>query len=253
MVPVEVPSSPESPRAGRQAYDDWKSYDDLTKEDIDSTLKPGAYIRGDVINFYIKEKFLVLPRGALYGKFFVNTFWFSRVKTLTDKLRNDRYNVRVNRSIHRMRSSINPRVDDVQHISSLIIPIHFGDNDYHWSLAVIHLGKERCTIYHLDSYRGTHNSQVVTRALSLFAAVALNRSPEDIYVGEYYTPQQTGNYECGYHVMQFLSKVAEVKGDLGPYFDNESACHFATSWDVKSFEICFHGAMDPKAKNRFLP
>ncbi|KAL2630957.1 hypothetical protein R1flu_015643 [Riccia fluitans] len=131
MVPMEVPCSLKSPRDDRQEYDDWKSYDDLTKEDIDSALKSRAYVRGDVINFYIKEKFLVLPRGALYGKFFVNTFWFSRVKALIDKWQNDPNNERVNRSIHRMRSSISPRVDDVQHICSLIVPIHFGDNDYH--------------------------------------------------------------------------------------------------------------------------
>ncbi|KAL2609997.1 hypothetical protein R1flu_028570 [Riccia fluitans] len=72
-----------------KSLDEWKSYDDLTKEDIDSVLKPKAYVRGDVINMYIKAKFLGLPRGALYGKFFVNTFWFSRVKTLIDKFQND--------------------------------------------------------------------------------------------------------------------------------------------------------------------
>ncbi|KAL2613905.1 hypothetical protein R1flu_025597 [Riccia fluitans] len=190
VVAVEVPSSPESPRDGMhtmQEFDDWKSYDDLTKEDIDFVLKPRGYVRGDVMNMYIKAKFLGLPRGALYGKIFVNTFWFLRVKTLTDKFRNDFNNERVRGSIHRMRSSISPRVDDVQHINSLIIPIHFGNSDYHWSLAVIHLGKKWCTIYHLDSFWGTHNSPVVTQALSIFTAIALNRSPEDIYVGEYYT------------------------------------------------------------------
>ncbi|KAL2624048.1 hypothetical protein R1flu_008293 [Riccia fluitans] len=80
MMVVEVPSSLESPRDGthtRQEFDDWKSYDDLTKEDIDFVLKPRGYVRGDVINMYIKAKFLDLPCGALYGKFFVNTFWFS--------------------------------------------------------------------------------------------------------------------------------------------------------------------------------
>ncbi|KAL2641790.1 hypothetical protein R1flu_009377 [Riccia fluitans] len=194
VVAVEVPSSLESPRDGthtRQEFDDWKSYDDLTKEDIDSILKPRGYVRGDVINMYIKAKFLGLPRGALYGKFFVNTFWFSRVKTLTDKFQND--------------------------------------------------------------FNNKQNSPIVAQALSIFIAIALNRSPEDIYVGEYYNPQQTGNYECGHHVMQFLSKVAEVEGDLGPYFNNKSACQFAMTWDVKSFEICFKSAMEPKAKNRFLP
>ncbi|KAL2632854.1 hypothetical protein R1flu_004333 [Riccia fluitans] len=89
MTAVELPYSLESRRDNRQEYDDWKSYEDLMKEDVKSITKPRQYIRGDVINMYIKEKFLVQPRGALYGKFFVNTFWFAWVKTLADKLRNN--------------------------------------------------------------------------------------------------------------------------------------------------------------------
>ncbi|KAL2633062.1 hypothetical protein R1flu_004541 [Riccia fluitans] len=86
VTAVELPYSPESRRDNKQEYDDWKSYENLTKEDVESITKPRQYVRGDVINMYIKEKFLVQPRGALNGKFFVNTFWFARVKTLADKL-----------------------------------------------------------------------------------------------------------------------------------------------------------------------
>ncbi|KAL2629732.1 hypothetical protein R1flu_014418 [Riccia fluitans] len=74
VIVVEVPYSPENRRDDRQEYDDWKSYEDLTREDIKFVTKPRQYVKGDVINMYIKEKFLVQPCGALYGKFFVNTF-----------------------------------------------------------------------------------------------------------------------------------------------------------------------------------
>ncbi|KAL3677907.1 hypothetical protein R1sor_020863 [Riccia sorocarpa] len=82
---------------------------------------------------------------------------------------------------------------------------------------------------------------------------------EKISVGSYFTPQQRGNHECGYHVMQFLSEVAKVKGDLGPYFDDESACRFANVGDVDSFMLIFGMYMDPKGwtaknlKKRVLP
>ncbi|KAL3679764.1 hypothetical protein R1sor_022720 [Riccia sorocarpa] len=138
---VEIGDSPASGRDTRDPLDDWKSYEQLTKKDLEST-NPKRFIRGDVINMYIKEKFLVQPRSELEGKFFVNTFWFAQLN-------------------------------------------------------------------------------------------ALNK--------------------------QFLSEVAKVKGDLGPYFDDESACRFANVGDVDSFQLIFGMYMDPKGwtaknlKRRVLP
>ncbi|KAL3676084.1 hypothetical protein R1sor_026032 [Riccia sorocarpa] len=169
----------------RDPLDDWKSYEQLTKKDLEST-NPKRFITGDVINMYIKEKFLVQPRSELDGKFIVNTFWFAQLNAL--------------------------------------------------------------------------NKQVLSGNLAgLFVTIALKIPLEKISMGSYFTPQQRGNHECGYHVMQFLSEVAKVKGDLGPYFDDESACRFVNVGDVDSFQLIFGMYMDPKGwtaknlKRRVLP
>ncbi|KAL3682468.1 hypothetical protein R1sor_000490 [Riccia sorocarpa] len=254
---VEIGDSPESARGTRDPLDEWKSYEQLTKKDLEST-NPKRFIRGDVINMYIKEKFLVQPRSELDGKFFVNTFWFAKLNALNEKVLSGNPTGSVEK-IHRLRKGITPRVDDVQDIRSLIVPIHFGRGDFHWSLAVVHFGTSRCTIHHLDSALGTHNTTDVCAVLNLFVTIALKIPFEKIVVGSYFTPQQRGNHECGYHVMQFLSEVAKVKGDLGPYFDDESACRFANVGDVDSFQLIFGMYMDPKSwtgknlKRRVLP
>ncbi|KAL3690062.1 hypothetical protein R1sor_016371 [Riccia sorocarpa] len=254
---VEIGDSPASGRGCRDPLDDWKSYDQLTKKDLESTM-PKRFIRGDVINMYIKEKFLVQPRSELEGKFFVNTFWFAQLNALNKQVLSGNLAGSVEK-IHRLRKGITPRVDDVQDIRTLFVPIHFGKGDFHWSLAVVHFGTSRCTIYHLDSALGTHNTTDVCAVLSLFVTIALKIPLEKISVGSYFTPQQRGNHECGYHVMQFLSEVAKVKGDLGPYFDDESACRFANVGDVDSFMLIFGMYMDPKGwtaknlKRRVLP
>ncbi|KAL3690619.1 hypothetical protein R1sor_016928 [Riccia sorocarpa] len=197
---VEIGDSPMSGRDTRDPLDDWKSYEQLTKKDLEST-NPKRFIRGDVINMYIKEKFLVQPRS----KFFVNTFWFAELNALNKQVLSGNLVGSVGK-IHRLRKGITPRVDDVQDIRTLFVPIHFGKGDFHWSLVVVHFGTSRCTIYHLDS-----------------------------------------------------ALVAKVKGDLGPYFDDENACRFANVGDVDSFQLIFGMYLDPKgwtAKNlkmRVLP
>ncbi|KAL3698757.1 hypothetical protein R1sor_012833 [Riccia sorocarpa] len=210
---VEIGDSPGSGRDTRDPLDGWKSYEQLTKKDLEST-NPKRFIRG-CDQHVLSGK----PAGSV-------------------------------EKIHRLRKGITPRVDDVQDIRSLIVPIHFGKGDFHWSLAVLHFGTSGCTIYHLDSALGTHSTTDVCAVLSLFVTVALKIPLEKILVGSYFTPQQRGNHECGYHVMQFLSEVAKVKGDLGPYFDDESACRFANVGDVDSFQLIFGMYMDPKLKNR---
>ncbi|KAL3699476.1 hypothetical protein R1sor_017498 [Riccia sorocarpa] len=254
---VEIGDSPASGRDTRDPLDDWKSYEQLTKKDLEST-NPKRFIRGDVINMYIKEKFLVQPRSELESKFFVNTFWFAQLNALNKQILSGNLAGSVEK-IHRLRKGITPRVDDVQDIRTLFVPIHFGKGDFHWSLAVVHFGTSRCIIYHLDSALGTHNTTDVCAVLSLFVTIALKIPLEKISVGSYFTPQQRGNHECGYHVMHFLSEVAKMKGDLGPYFDDESACRFANVGDVDSFQLIFGMYMDPKGwtaknlKRRVLP
>ncbi|KAL3692971.1 hypothetical protein R1sor_006622 [Riccia sorocarpa] len=152
---------------------------------------------------YIKKKFLVQPRSELDGKFFVNTFWFAQLNALNEQVLSGKPAGSVEK-IHRLRKGITPRVDNIQDIRSLIVPIHFGKEDFHWSLP-------------------------------LFTSALVDAS------------------SITWTVHVFLSEVAKVKGDLGPYFDDESACRFANVGDVDSFRLIFGIYMDPKEKMRYLP
>ncbi|KAL3694414.1 hypothetical protein R1sor_008065 [Riccia sorocarpa] len=49
---------------------------------------PKRFIRGDVINMYIKEKFLVQPRSELEGKFFGIHFGLQSLMHLTSRFAN---------------------------------------------------------------------------------------------------------------------------------------------------------------------
>ncbi|KAL2643207.1 hypothetical protein R1flu_010794 [Riccia fluitans] len=55
----------------------WPCKEDVTKEDLESTMYKGNYLRGDVINMYINEAFLKKPHELLHNMFYVNTFWFT--------------------------------------------------------------------------------------------------------------------------------------------------------------------------------
>ncbi|KAL3675508.1 hypothetical protein R1sor_025456 [Riccia sorocarpa] len=52
----------------------WPLKDELTKEDLESGILLGKHLRGDVINAYIKERFIDRGREKLFNMFFVNTF-----------------------------------------------------------------------------------------------------------------------------------------------------------------------------------
>ncbi|KAL2653508.1 hypothetical protein R1flu_021636 [Riccia fluitans] len=52
----------------------WPRKEDHTKADLESAMYKGHYLRGDVINMYINERFLKKPREQLHNMFYVNTF-----------------------------------------------------------------------------------------------------------------------------------------------------------------------------------
>ncbi|KAL3690244.1 hypothetical protein R1sor_016553 [Riccia sorocarpa] len=54
----------------------WPKRSDLSKEDIESVQQKEAFVRGDVINWYINRRWLSKTREELAGIYFVNTFWF---------------------------------------------------------------------------------------------------------------------------------------------------------------------------------
>ncbi|KAL2621842.1 hypothetical protein R1flu_002047 [Riccia fluitans] len=55
---TQYTSSPENEGSEDQG---WPCKEDLTKEDLESAMYKGCYLRGDVINMYINEAFLKKP------------------------------------------------------------------------------------------------------------------------------------------------------------------------------------------------
>ncbi|KAL2631484.1 hypothetical protein R1flu_016170 [Riccia fluitans] len=68
---TQYASSPQNEGSEEQG---WPCKNDLTKADLESTMYKGRYLRGDVINMYINEAFLMKPREQLHNMFYVNTF-----------------------------------------------------------------------------------------------------------------------------------------------------------------------------------
>ncbi|KAL2641273.1 hypothetical protein R1flu_008860 [Riccia fluitans] len=60
----------------------WPCKKDLTKEDMESMCYWRRYLRGDIINIYINERFLKKPHKQLHNMFYVNTLWFTKVNEL---------------------------------------------------------------------------------------------------------------------------------------------------------------------------
>ncbi|KAL3700284.1 hypothetical protein R1sor_018306 [Riccia sorocarpa] len=102
-------SSPENNGSKDQG---WPSRDDLTKEDLQSGMLPGKHLRGDVINAYIKERFLDRGRDKMHNMFFVNTFWFPKASELVDKYDRTSQSEEAMISIARLRRSICPKLRD---------------------------------------------------------------------------------------------------------------------------------------------
>ncbi|KAL2624340.1 hypothetical protein R1flu_008585 [Riccia fluitans] len=68
---TQYASSPDNKGSKDQG---WPRKEDLTKEDMESTCYRRRYLRGDVINMYIKKRFLKKPHEQLHNMFYVNTF-----------------------------------------------------------------------------------------------------------------------------------------------------------------------------------
>ncbi|KAL3676475.1 hypothetical protein R1sor_026423 [Riccia sorocarpa] len=149
-------SSPENNGSKDQG---WPSKDELTKEDLESGMLPGKHLRGDVINAYIKERFIDRGREKLFNMFFVNTFWFPKASELVARYDRTSHSEEAMISIARLRRSISPKLHDRDSQGQLpawiFIPIH-GSN--HWSLAIIRLHQQYCHIVHLDSCVDIHVS-----------------------------------------------------------------------------------------------
>ncbi|KAL2650299.1 hypothetical protein R1flu_018427 [Riccia fluitans] len=134
----------------------WARKEDITKADMESTMYKGCYLRGDVINMYINERFLKKSCEQLHNMFYVNTFWFTKANKLVARYDKTNHAEEVMIKITRLRKSICPEFHDEDMQGNLptwmFVPIH-GNN--HWSLAIIRIHNDVAMLAHLDSFRGT--------------------------------------------------------------------------------------------------
>ncbi|KAL3689420.1 hypothetical protein R1sor_015729 [Riccia sorocarpa] len=164
-------SSPENNGSKDQG---WPSRDDLTKEDLQSGMLFGKHLRGDIINAYIKERFLDRGRDKMHNMFFMNTFWFPKASELVDRYDRTSQSKEAMISIARLQRSICPKLRDGDSQGQLpawiFIPIH-GSN--HWSLAIIRLHEQYCHIVHLDSYVDIHVPTAIFHVLKTFVSLTM--------------------------------------------------------------------------------
>ncbi|KAL2611769.1 hypothetical protein R1flu_023461 [Riccia fluitans] len=162
----------------------WPCKEDLTKEDLDSTMYKGRYLRGDVINMYINERFLKKPREQLYNMFYVNTFWFTKASELVVRYDKTNHAEEAMIKITRLRKSICPKFHQKDMQGNLpawiFMPIH-GKN--HWSLAIIRIHNDVAMLAHLDSFRGTHDPKVIFHIFKIVLCLIVPIDPALIKTG----------------------------------------------------------------------
>ncbi|KAL2607578.1 hypothetical protein R1flu_026151 [Riccia fluitans] len=134
--------------------------------DLESTMYKGCYLRGDVINMYINERFLKKSLEQLHNMFYVNTFWFTKANELVAKYDKKNHAEEAMIKITRLWKSICLEFHDKNMQGNLptwiFVPIH-GKN--HWSLAIIRIHNDVAMLAHLDNFRGTHNPEAIFHIL----------------------------------------------------------------------------------------
>ncbi|KAL3699827.1 hypothetical protein R1sor_017849 [Riccia sorocarpa] len=198
-------SSPENNGSKDQG---WPSKDELTKEDLQSGTLLEKHLRGDVINMYIKERFIDKGRDKLFNMFFMNTFWFPKANELVDRYDRTSHSEEAMISIARLRRSISPKLRDRDSQGQLptwiFIPIH-GSN--HWSLAIIRLHQQYCHIVHLNSYVDIHVPTAIFHVLRTFVSLTMKVDVTKIEHKSWPVDQQKDDFSCGIHVLQMLAGV----------------------------------------------
>ncbi|KAL2621564.1 hypothetical protein R1flu_001769 [Riccia fluitans] len=125
----------------------------LRRKRLESTMYKGCYLREDVINMYINERFLKKPREQLHNMFYVNTFWFTKANELVARYDKTNHAEEAMIRITRLRKSICQEFHDEDMQGNLLawifVPIH-GNN--HWSLAIIRIHNDVAMLAHLDSF-----------------------------------------------------------------------------------------------------
>ncbi|KAL2622706.1 hypothetical protein R1flu_002911 [Riccia fluitans] len=89
----------------------WPRLSDLTKEDHESTYAR-KYLRRDIINAYIFEKFLQRSREELFNMFYCSTFWFAKASQQVDAYDMTSHSESASIGIKRLRNAIYPQLRD---------------------------------------------------------------------------------------------------------------------------------------------
>ncbi|KAL2634018.1 hypothetical protein R1flu_005497 [Riccia fluitans] len=235
---TQYASSPENEGSKEQG---WPCKNDLTKENLESTMYKRRYLRGDVINMYINDAFLKKPREQLHNMFYVNTFWFTKASELVARYDKTNHAEEAMIKITHLWKSIRPELHDEDMQGNLpawiFMPIH-GKN--HWSLAIIRLHNDDAWLAHLDSSRGTHDPEAIFHVLKQVLCLIVPIDPALVMTGIMNVEQQQDGHSCGKHVLQMLVGAAIKESDgLDRCFKEEGLRYIATLDQVRSFDVVF--------------
>ncbi|KAL2612828.1 hypothetical protein R1flu_024520 [Riccia fluitans] len=173
-----------SPKANRCITMEWPCLNDLTKEDRESTYAR-KYLRKDIINAYIFEKFLQRSHEELFNMFYCSTFWFAKASQQVDAYDMTSHSESASIGIKRLRNAIYPQLRDgdfkvhPEVPTWIFVPIH---GRCHWSLALIQLLGTTCAVTHLDSFSGIHK-EYIFHVLRTFLRLTMPICPETLVCG----------------------------------------------------------------------
>ncbi|KAL2642522.1 hypothetical protein R1flu_010109 [Riccia fluitans] len=218
----------------------WPCKEDLTKEDLESAMYKGRYLRGDVINIYINERFLKKPREQLHNMFYVNTFWSIKASELVARYDKTNHVEEAMIKITRLRKSICPEIHDEDMKLSLpmwIFMLVHGKN--HWSLAIIQIKNDLALLAHLDSFQGTHDPEAIFHVLRTVLCLIMPIDPTLVQTGIMNLDQQEDGHSCGKHMLQMLARAGMKESNLDRCFFKEGLSSIATLDQVRSFNLKF--------------
>ncbi|KAL3692198.1 hypothetical protein R1sor_005849 [Riccia sorocarpa] len=246
---VDLSEYMDSPEENRSLRRGWPTHSSLTKADIQSGCLPNQYMRGDVINCYINERFLGKPRDELHNMFYVNTFWFTLASNLVHKYEKSKFSFEKLKPITRLRNSICPDLRDGDLLTGMpawiFIPVH---GKQHWSLAIIRLIGNQCRLCHLDSHTGIHETSKIFHVLKTFVAHTLPIDTNQIVEDIFEIDEQRNEYTCGFHVLQMLAGACKKELALDRCYMVERLQPIVKLDQVTSFEIMMSSYLEGKLK-----
>ncbi|KAL3676700.1 hypothetical protein R1sor_026648 [Riccia sorocarpa] len=246
---VDLSEYMDSPEENRRLRKGWPTRLSLTKVDIQSGCLPKQYMRWDVINCYINERFLAKPRDQLHNMFYVNTFWFTLASNLVHNYEKSNFSLEKLKPITRLRNSISPDLRDVDLLTGspawIFIPVH---GKYHWSLAIIRLIGNECRLCHLDSHLGIHKKSKIFHVLKTFLAHTMPIDMNQIMEDSFEVDEQKDEYTCGFHVLQMLAGAGTKELALDRCYMVERLGSIDTLDQVTSFELVFASYLSGRMK-----